>query len=250
MKSRIGQVVLSGLLISGLFTGDAPAREVRPDPPRQDHADQFHAPIAGLNQINTINRSAAGTDTTFLGSWSFDTGGICDPQGWTSVDYTEQIGAMFHVDDFSGLNGGDFGWLVPLEGNQSLWCGLRPVPDDPELCGYAALPGYGNNWDQRFRTVDCVAVDVGLTIDFLIMWDSEPGYDATQIEADACDNNWTMFAGGLGTYDSAGKGFRSHRLPDSLFAPRIRLRFRFISDGGGRTRTVCGTPTERSSSTA
>jgi hypothetical protein len=181
--------------------------------------------------IPRIQTVSAGFDTTWLGEWDFEGGGVCDAQGWTSHDLTEQPGDFFHVDDFAGLDGGGFGRLVPLEGTQSLWCGARPMPYDPVFCGYATLPGYGNSWDQMFRTMDCVSVSDSVTVDFLIMWDAEPGYDATYIEADACDDDWVIFAGGLGTYDGIGSGFRSHRLPDSLNAGQVRLRFRFVSDG-------------------
>jgi hypothetical protein len=184
-----------------------------------------------IPELGIVPLVSASTETTWLGRWDFDSGGVCDAQGWTSHDNTEQVGIFFHVDDFAGLGGGDFGRLVPLQGNQSLWCGARPLTSDPVLCAYATLPGYGNGWNQMFRTVDCLSVGDSVTVDFLIMWDSEPDYDATYIEADNCDDNWTIIAGGFGTYDGIGSGFRSHPLPDSLNAGQFRLRLRFVSDG-------------------
>jgi hypothetical protein len=178
------------------------------------------------------SRSAAGYDTTFLGFWDFDAGsGACDPQGWISVDRTSQFGDYFHVDDFAGLGGGDYGRLVPMEGGQSLWCGARPDANNEYLCGYATLPGYGNNWDQVFCTANCLVVTGDVALDFLVTWDAETDYDATQIEFDECDDEWEVFGGGLGVYDGVGSGFASHVLFDSLHTGNVRFRFHFMSDG-------------------
>jgi hypothetical protein len=50
-------------------------------------------------------------------------------QGWTRFDNTAQIDTFFHVDDFSGLGGGAYGCLHPIEGTRSMWCGMS-------LCGW------------------------------------------------------------------------------------------------------------------
>jgi hypothetical protein len=177
--------------------------------------------------VRTPSRSAAGSDTTLLGFWNFESGtGACDPQGWTSVDRTAQIGDFFHVDDFAGLGGGDFGRLVPLEGAQSLWCGARPDAANMFLCGYATLPGYGDSWDQAFCTANCLGVSGDVSVDFLVAWDSEPDYDYTYVEYDLCDDNWTeQFA-----YDNIGSGFASHVIDSTLHAGSLRVRFHFVSD--------------------
>jgi len=172
-------------------------------------------------------RSAAAVDTTVLSYWDFSG---CNTEGWTSADRTAQVGTFFHVDDFAGLGGGDFGRLNPIEGNQSLWCGLRPGQTDPNLCSYAALPGYGNLWDQLFRTVDCLDVTGDATVDYRIAWDSEPGYDYTTLQYDRCDDDWVDIEGGLGVWDDVGSGTYSSVVSDSLHAGSIRLRFRFQSD--------------------
>jgi hypothetical protein len=182
--------------------------------------------------IPVRSRLGEHADTTFLGYWDFDSGtGACDSQGWISVDLTAQIGDFFHIDDFADLGGGDFGRLLPLEGSQSLWCGARPDPNSEYLCGYASLPGYGNDWDQAFCTASCLGVSGDVTLDFLVTWDAETDYDATQIEYDQCDDEWVVFGGGLGVYDGVGSGFVNHVLPDSLHSGYVRLRIHFTSDG-------------------
>jgi len=175
--------------------------------------------------------SAAAAETTWLGSWDFEGSGSCDAQGWVSVDATAQAGDYFHIDDFAGLGGGNTGRLLPIEGNQSLWCGARPSTVAP-LCGYAALPGYGNDWNQAFCTAACLSVDSLVTVDYLVSWDSEPGYDATTIEVDACDDNWQVAFGGIYGFDgTGGPEFHSIAVPPAMNAGQMRVRLHFVSDG-------------------
>jgi hypothetical protein len=221
------------LILVFALTTAASAREAPRDAPgRFTSKPRAVFPLNSLTDDGiprTPPRSAAGADTTVLGFWDFDAagGGSCDAQGWISVDRTAQIGDFFHVDDFAGLGGGDFGRLIPLEGNQSLWCGARPDLNNEYLCGYATLPGYGNIWDQAFCTASCLVVSGDVSLDFLITWDSEPGYDYTYVEYDTCADNWTeQFA-----YDDIGTGFASHVIDSTLHAGNLRIRFHFVSDG-------------------
>jgi hypothetical protein len=152
------------------------------------------------------------------------------------VDITAQTGEYFHVDDFAGLGGGDFGRLVPLEGAQSLWCGARPVATGP-LCGYATLPGYGNSWTQRCCTTMCLEVEGDVTCDYLISWDTEPGYDFVNVEFKTCDAEWPSFSGGYyggGETGLSGVGepqFRSVPFADSLHSGQVQVSIVFRSDG-------------------
>jgi hypothetical protein len=57
--------------------------------------------------------SPASPETTWLAVYTLDSGANCVSEGWTSADRTAQTGDYFHVDDFAGLGGGDFGRLVP-----------------------------------------------------------------------------------------------------------------------------------------
>ena len=73
------------------------------------------ASMAGQSML-----SSAVADTFHLAWYDWDDG---TSQGWTRIDLGEQRGTFFHIADASELDGGSFGALVPLEGNQSLWCG-------------------------------------------------------------------------------------------------------------------------------
>jgi len=136
-------------------------------------------------------RASAVEETTFLATYTFDQGPNCVTEGWTSHDLTTEPGDYWHVDDFAGLGGGTYGRLVPLEGAQSLWCGIRPGTD-PDNCAYAT-PGYGNYWIQNFCTRICVPVSGYVSVDYLVTWDVEPGYDYGRLEYDECDDNWRNF---------------------------------------------------------
>jgi hypothetical protein len=131
--------------------------------------------------------SAAQPGTTWIcppttTDYTFDSGPSCVREGWISVDLTEQTGCYWHVADATELNGGDFGGLIVLSGLQSLWCGASPDPLDPVLCGYAALPGYGNGWDQGwcFKCIEVPDTEA-VYICYDVIWDSEPGYDYTYV---------------------------------------------------------------------
>ena len=143
-----------------------------------------------------------------------------------SVDLTGQPADFTHIDDFAGLGGGSFGHLFPLEGNQSVWCGARPSGTDPVVCRYVALPGYGNNWDQAWCTASCLPASGTCQFDYLISYETEPGYDQVSIEFDHCDGNWQIarqFSG------YRAKEFISDT--DATHSGSIRWRVRFDSDG-------------------
>jgi hypothetical protein len=176
-------------------------------------------------------RSAA-VDTLILASFSFDEFAMCAPQGWTSVDrYSPTPLAIYtHVADLTELDGGDFGTLVPLEGFQSMWCGVDEGSTAPH-CGYQSLPGYGNNWDQNLETNTLIADSIRFS--YKISWDSEPDYDETVVEYyDYIGGTWVNFDGadgGLGYYDGNGLLDECWMFPVPYGETIVRFRFR--SDG-------------------
>ena len=77
-------------------------------------------------------RSSAAADTFNLGWFSFDVAGTGDPQGWTTVDLTDQP-IFWHVASGTGeLNGGNLGNLLPHNSLRSARVrrirNLRPSP--------------------------------------------------------------------------------------------------------------------------
>jgi hypothetical protein len=188
-----------------------------------------------IPELGIVPRVSANVETTFFVRYTWDNGGLCDAQGWRPLDMTAQTHEFWHVADTSELDGGSFGNLLPLEGNQSMWCGADgPVTtaEDLVLCSYATLPGYGNNWDQAFCLRDCLTGAGGVEVDVAVMWDSETDYDATTLEVDNCDDNWVVAYGGLGTWDGTGTDTLSIAVSDTLHGGSLRVRFRFVSDGG------------------
>jgi hypothetical protein len=175
---------------------------------------------AGRMQMN------AAVDTYVVARFTFDGPGGGDPQGWFGVDITAQPGPFFHIDDFAGLNGGTYGGLVPLQGDQSLWCGARPDAGNTELCGYAKLPGYGNGWKQRFESVE-FAHSGDVTLQFLVHYDSEPGYDYTYVQYLSKSDEWVTIM----TLDDRGDLFVNEIIPEDSLDGTVKVRFRFQSDG-------------------
>ncbi|MDH3215374.1 MAG: hypothetical protein OEN01_03670 [Candidatus Krumholzibacteria bacterium] len=179
--------------------------------------------------IRGLSRSqAAPADTFLLASFSFDgPGGGGDAQGWASVDLTRQIDEFFHVADAGELDGGQFGRLAPLEGDQSMWCGVSPT-SDPVFCRYASLPGYGNGWGQSL-TSDTFYGD-SIRICYRVAWDSELDYDWTRVQYLDRFGGWTSLQLGSGVYQYDGVGSADECLSIAVPAESTRVRFHFTSD--------------------
>lgn len=171
-------------------------------------------------------------DTVLVAHYTFDApGGGPDPQGWTIHDLTTNEATFFHVDDFAGLGGGVTGMLTPIAGNQSMWCGARPTSPPDDLCSYATLPGYGNDWKQELvsRTFP-VAGDVTLSFD--AVFDSEAGYDFTYVEYKSKSGEWQSLFAEM-DQDSLGypaTGTYGALVPGDSLAGTVEFRFRFESD--------------------
>ena len=194
------------LVLTVLAVSAADARRL-PEPIRTSELPTAVGPLDGsLPGTNDTRFALAATNTTVLASYSFDVGGTCNAQGWTVVDATAQIGTFWHVDDFAGANVNVGDSYAPLDGSKSLWCGARAARDRT-ICGYVALPGYGNNWNQIWQTKTCIAVSGDLDVSFLMELDSEEGYDATFLEYTTLRRayfiDWHALDGGLFDWDGS-----------------------------------------------
>ncbi|MCK4537818.1 MAG: T9SS type A sorting domain-containing protein [Candidatus Krumholzibacteria bacterium] len=171
--------------------------------------------------------TASAVDSYCLVWYDFET---MNWQGWTTLDNTADIDTFFHVDDFAGLGGGDYGGLYALEGTKSMWCGTRPAEDARAkaafwyLCGWSDSPGYGNKWRQMLTT-GAFPIAGMLTFSYKGYFDSEPDYDQTFVEYDRGDGVWEELAMYGGQVDTVA----THTMPLSQVA--TKLRFHFVSDG-------------------
>ncbi len=235
MKGKYVAMVLAVVaLLSGVAKGWG--RENRVQTPVR-----FQTDVSGPASDQDMNpqfRAPAQAETTFLAYFTFDSGPNCVNEGWVSADCTAQTHEFWHVDTFAGLGGGLSGYLAPLEGTKSMWCGTpRAIAIDAILCGYSRAPGYGNVWDQSFCSPCVQTADTNdVILDFLAYWDAEPGYDATYITVDVgCDDtDWIELYGGFGVYDTppAAPSAESVVIPDTLHGGLpFKIRWRFWSDG-------------------
>ncbi len=180
------------------------------------------APDAAMSSAALFTDTVAVT----LGSWTFDDlAGNPDPQGWTTIDLTVQIDTFFHVDDFSGLDGGSFGRLVPISGARSLWCGARPT--DATACGYTSLPGYGNYWEQVFES-RTFSVPEDAVVEYHLVMDVEAYYDNVHLEYLSPGAIWTT----VSSFTGIGDFVVSDTIPYAQINGELKLRFRVSSDLG------------------
>jgi hypothetical protein len=194
---------------------------------------------AALQPIRSMWASAAVT-TLVLGSYTFEVGASCVSQGWTTVDRTAQTGDWWHVDAFAGTpwagtqsTGGVT--FSPIQGSKSMWMAATPPPAGPintTLCGYASLPGYGNGWNQSLCSKDCMTTSGGATPNldaaFKLKFDTEPGYDAVELEYTTDCSGSTGWSYVDGPWSGAGQA-HAHA-PYAVGAGPVRIRIHFTSD--------------------
>ncbi len=196
---------------------------------------RIHRPESPARIIDTARpgplRAVAAVDTFILAEFDFDGPAGADAQGWTSHDRFRYsvLDTFFHVADATELTGGDIGRLIVLEGSQSMWCGLAPVATGTG-CSYATLPGYGNNWQQYFRSIEFPHAG-NVTLDYLLIYDLEPGLDYSNVLFLDGDGEWVYLA----DYSYFGTGttplFESFVIPDSVLGATVRISFEVYTDG-------------------
>lgn len=153
----------------------------------------------------------------------------CAAQGWTRHDIRNK-GRFFHVDDALFLPGGP-----PITGTKSLWCGRRDSILGPN-CHYVSPPGYGNGWDQRWTTKDCLSVTGAVTVSFQARWDMEADYDYAMVEYRFCSGpttgEWVPVNGTIGSPRISGTG-NSAGATFTFTEPlgTVHIRLRVVTDG-------------------
>lgn len=223
-------VLAAGLFLLMWTTAPAKDREGERLPIPRIHQEKY---LDNKSVPSPFTRAHASVspDTFVLGDYSFDGFFGPDVQGWIGQERRDglQAGVFFHVADTTELSGGDVGRLIVLEGEHSMWCGASPTATG-ELCYYAALPGYGNGWRQRFASIK-FPYNGDVTVTFLGIWDSEPAEDITYLEFLNKDGYWEY----LEMYDYWQPGdtveLESFVIPQTLLPDSLQVRFSFYSDG-------------------
>ncbi len=225
MKSPLLVALAAAIAVVAFSTNDVHSRPKEEDTkgirPFVQVSDGLKA--EGQALLESLGRAApmpAAVDTYCIVWYDFET---FDLQGWHIEDDTGQPGIFFHVDDFAGLGGGDYGRLVPIEGTKSAWCGTRFDEDDHYFCSWYNAPGYGNSWDQALVT-DPFSFTSPLTFSYHGVFDSEPEWDYTIIEC-CFGENWVP----LDSIDGILDVVAVHTLLASNAV--TKLRFHFVSDG-------------------
>ncbi|UCH84133.1 MAG: hypothetical protein JSW50_00135, partial [Candidatus Latescibacterota bacterium] len=146
---------------------------------------------------------------------------------------TAPIDTFCHVADASELNGGTFGRLVVLDGNQSLWCGAA-AQNSGELCHFETLPGYGRNWVQYFVSIPFERQG-DVIFSYLIRYDVEWAEDVVEVnyrrkpDQHYPEGSWEQLAYYSYTADSTIA--EEFTIADSLLGDTAQFRFAFYSDG-------------------
>jgi hypothetical protein len=226
---KLGAISICAFIFAFPLAFDLPAKNTGKQAKQKQIHVQSDRSDASMNSQRALFASSH-ADTHVLAEYDFTAGYICDAQDWIRVDCTEQIDMFFHVDDFSGLAGGDFGRLTPLEGLQSLWCGAKPTSSSP-LCNYGCLPGYGNYWVQFFESKTYPVLGDASVL-YQVRWDSEPGYDYTYAEYFDTLGEWRQLpVNGVGHYEGIGEKSEAFTVSAAEIGDTLKLRFRFESDG-------------------
>jgi hypothetical protein len=165
------------------------------------------------------NFDPANADTYVVAEFTFDNGsGGADPQGWFPIDFTQQSGVYWHVDNYRVPVGG---------GSKCAWCGVASNASG-STCYYDCPPGYGNSWDQIFEMPSPVVTHGDVTLSYLVSWDTEPSYDFWHVQYLNKSNQWVDLA----VVDGTGSNLpRSHLISKTALNGSVRFRFRMLSDG-------------------
>ena len=220
MRSFAGALLAAVIVLSPVH--DAVSKESKRNQIRSYRPNYVETDldIPGYEPESNLLPAAAAADTYCIVWYGFE---ALDWQSWTKVDNTAQKGVFFHVDDFAGLGGGAHGRLAPIDGDKSMWCGVRPGGGfDDYICSWEAAPGYGNNWDQELCGL--VHLRTGMfTISFRLVNDTEPDWDYLYVGYENY-GNLEMIDHFSGVVDT----LYEKTIYTALAATKIR--FKFLSD--------------------
>ncbi|MCD6380276.1 T9SS type A sorting domain-containing protein, partial [bacterium] len=214
-------VIVLGICLVAMFAGTVSARDID----RGGKSIMKDMNGTGLLTDDGVPGfyEAAAVDTYQIVRYSFE---VSNTMGWTLVDHTAQHEIYWHVDDFAGLGGGDWGMLVPITGDQSMWCGTRPGTDE-YYCSWGAAPGYGNNWNQHFES-DEISLTTDVVLAYHARFDCEGyGYDELYVDYLDLNGDWVTAR----TWGPYGDTVDVVTVAVAETGPTTKFRFHFTSDG-------------------
>lgn len=198
-------IILGGVLFLWCVGAFAHDDAVTMNPP-DDESDRPPIDAVVLSQPpapTTFGLARADPDTVYLVggpgalSGKFQTmvgwpGGNADAQGWTGVDVTEPS-IYWHLSTFNAESFG--GTAIP---NHAMWSG---VPAGTP--GYAAAPGYGNNWDDNLVFAEAINGSQTNTarLQFQFHYDTETNWDFFTVDYDSA-GTWVNLATYTGISDT------------------------------------------------
>ncbi len=216
-------VLVLGVCLVALLIGSVAARDAVNTQKKlmKDEGSLSNLPEVADPGLRGLYEQAA-VDTYYIVWYNFEP--PVGLTGWEQRDNTEQRAAYSHVDDFVGLSGGCFATLYPLEGAQSMWCGVRKDTLDKYTCSWLSDFGYGNGWNQLLQTAPFY-FHGRITWSGILRYDTEDGYDFTRLEYDSGNNNWVELAK-LASWGDTNYVFE-------IETPQVatKLRYRFTADG-------------------
>ena len=191
--------------------------------------------LGGLAAITTAGSAAP----VVVADFDFDDEfGNPDAQDWRPLVLNTSEETHFHVEDFSGVDH----VAAPLQGSQSMWCGLPA--EDPRTCHWNSPPGYGSNWNEILSST-AFAVQGDVSFEFLVDMSIEPGYDYVYLEYEDPLGEWVN----LDTYNcggySCGPLSKQYVVAAAAHDGQIRFRFRFHSDGAGDSEGFAFVPSAK-----
>ncbi|MDZ7860223.1 MAG: T9SS type A sorting domain-containing protein [Candidatus Krumholzibacteriota bacterium] len=212
-------VIVLGICLVAMFAGTVSARDIDRGSKRIKKALNG----TGLLTDDSVPGyyQAAAVDTYHIVRYSFESA-----QGWTTVDHTAQQSIFWHVDDFVGLAGGDYGLLVPISGTKSMWCGTRPGTSN-YLCAWGEAPGYGNNWNQHFES-DLITLTSTVGLSYHAVAHNEGGgYDQAYVDYLDSNDEWVTHRTYGGYHDTVDV----ISLTSAETGTSTKFRFHFTADG-------------------
>jgi len=214
-------VIVLGICLVAMFAGTVSARDI------DRNSNRIMKDLNGTGLLTDDSvpgfYTAAAVDTYQIVRFSFEVNNV---MGWTMVDHTAQYDIFYHVDDFVGA-GGDYGLLVPISDDQSMWCGAR-AGSDLYMCGWGTAPGYGSAWNQHFESDAITVADSTKLLYHVVTHCEGGGYDELFVDYLDSSDEWIT----VRTFGGYNDSVDAIELTVAETGTSTKFRFHFTADSG------------------